>query len=85
MLRRILPLELVILLVALVLPWSAGPSAAQVGRGSATPRCLAAVIALKANAIVLGLLALLGGMDAVTLGHALGHLHVPGNWSTCCS
>ena len=34
-------------------------------------------IALKGNALVLGLLALLGTMDAVTLGHALGHLRVP--------
>jgi cobalt/nickel transport system permease protein len=38
---------------------------------------LALQIALKANAIVLGLMALVGTMDAMTLGHALCHLHVP--------
>jgi cobalt/nickel transport system permease protein len=108
-LRRILPLEIVILLVALALPWTAGPSAAE-GKKGTVPICrngpeagtmlawsshkwglspfspdalsragpaLAAAIALKANAIVLGLLALLGGMEAATLGHALAHLRVP--------
>jgi len=78
-LRRILPLEIVILLVALALPWTAGPSTAQEvpdgSRHAGGP--LAVVIALKANAIVLGLLALLGGMEAATLGHALAHLRVP--------
>ncbi len=38
---------------------------------------LAAVIALKANAAVLAVTALIGTMDAVTLGHALAHLYVP--------
>ena len=38
---------------------------------------LAAVIALKANAVVLAVTALIGTMDAVTLGHALAHFHVP--------
>ena len=38
---------------------------------------LAATIALKANAAVLAVTALVGTMDAVTLGHALAHLYVP--------
>jgi cobalt/nickel transport system permease protein len=79
-LRRILPLEIVILLVAMLLPWSAGRSAAQApGWGAISDHValLAAAIALKANAIVLGLLALLAGMEAATLGHALAHLGVP--------
>jgi cobalt/nickel transport system permease protein len=78
-LRRILPLEIVILLVALALPWTAGRSATQAVHGGLphASLALAAAIALKANAIVLGLLALLGGMEAATLGHALAHLRVP--------
>ena len=38
---------------------------------------LAAVIVLKANGAVLMVAALIGTMDAVTLAHALAHLHVP--------
>jgi cobalt/nickel transport system permease protein len=100
-LRRILPLEIVILLVALALPWSAGkkgtvpicrngpegashkwglsPFSPSPGWGAVSDHAplLAAAIALKANAIVLGLLALLTGMEAATLGHALAHLRVP--------
>lgn len=38
---------------------------------------LALVIALKANALVLGVIVLLGNLDHVTLAHALGHLGVP--------
>lgn len=38
---------------------------------------LALVIALKANAIVLGVVALLAGLDSVVLGHALGRLGMP--------
>ncbi len=34
-------------------------------------------IALKANAVVLALLALVGTMGATTLGHAMAHLKVP--------
>jgi cobalt/nickel transport system permease protein len=34
-------------------------------------------VVLKANAVVLSVTALIGTMDAVTLGHALAHFHVP--------
>jgi cobalt/nickel transport system permease protein len=70
--RRLLPLEIVILALAMVLPWSAPAG----GQPHHIPP-LAAAIALKANAVLLGLLALLGGMEAATLGHALAHLRVP--------
>jgi len=38
---------------------------------------LAGAIALKANAVVLALVALLGSLDISTLGHALSHLRLP--------
>jgi cobalt/nickel transport system permease protein len=38
---------------------------------------LATKIALKANAIVLALMALLGTMEITVVGHALSHLRVP--------
>jgi cobalt/nickel transport system permease protein len=67
-LRRLLPLEflLIIMAVLICLPTS----------NHQTLR-LAWMIALKANAAVLAVLALVGTMDAVTLGHALAHLYVP--------
>ena len=66
-LRRLLPLEALLLMVVLLLPANSLPHNGW----------LAAVIVLKANALVLGWLALAGTMDATTLGHALAHLHVP--------
>ena len=66
--RRLLPLEIVLAVVTIVIPWP------DYGREGFR---LAAVIALKANAVVLAIAALIGTMDAVTLGHALAHLHVP--------
>ncbi len=38
---------------------------------------LGARIAIKGNALVLGLAVLLGSMETTTLGHALSHLHLP--------
>lgn len=38
---------------------------------------LGATVALKTNAIMLALLALLGSMGPTTLGHTLSHLHMP--------
>ncbi len=64
-LRRLLPLNVLILLMGMVLLMTAdGP-------------LLAATIALKGNAIVLTLLVLLGSLEATTLGHTLSHLRVP--------
>ena len=68
LLRRVLPLEIVLALLAIVLPWP---------RYGHEEMVLATVIALKANAVVIAATALLGTMDAVTLGHALAHFHVP--------
>ena len=79
-LRRLLPLEILLLALLLLLPWTmrtAPPVDSASGILCRNGLDLGVVIALKANAIVLGLLALLGTMDATMLGHALGHLHVP--------
>jgi cobalt/nickel transport system permease protein len=78
--RRLLPLEVPMLLLVLVLPLTThGTPLACFG-----PLCLsreglllAIKIAIKGNAIVLALAALLGTMEVATLGHALSHLHVP--------
>ncbi len=79
-LKRLLPLNIVMLLLALWLPltmpgtpiWEVGPLA--FSRDGAR---LALSIALKGNAVLLVLVALLGTMDATVLGHALRHLRVP--------
>lgn len=78
--RRLLPLNCVMLLLFALLPlgtrgtplFECGPLAY-----SREGLLLAAAIALKGNAILLLLLVLLGTMDASTLGHALNHLRVP--------
>ena len=66
--RRLLPLEMLLVVVVVVVPW---PSYDREGIR------LAVVIALKANVVVLVVAALIGTMDAVTLGHALAHFRVP--------
>jgi cobalt/nickel transport system permease protein len=66
--RRLLPLEILLVVLMIAVPW---PAYRHDGI------MLAAVIALKANAAVLAITALIGTMDAVTLGHALAHFHVP--------
>ncbi len=66
--RRLLPLEILLAVLMIVLPWPAYNHEGIV---------LATVVALKANAVVLAVTALIGTMDAVTLGHALAHFHVP--------
>jgi cobalt/nickel transport system permease protein len=79
-LRRLLPLNALMLFLAVLLPlttpgataWSIGPMAF-----SDEGLLLAATIVLKGNAIVLLILVLLGSLDANTLGHALSHLYVP--------
>ena len=66
--RRLLPLEILLAVLMVVLPW---PAYSREGL------MLATVVALKANAVVLAAAALIGTMDAVTLGHALAHFQVP--------
>ncbi len=78
--RRLLPLNVVMLLLAMVMPWSAnGPALVRLGPWgySREGLQLAAIIALKGNAIVLAVVALVGTMEITTLAHALRHLHVP--------
>lgn len=79
--RRLIPVNLFGLVLLLVLPLSTAPapwfSVGRVGY-SREGLLLALVIAVKANAIVLWIMALLGSLDTVRLGHALQHLGVPG-------
>jgi cobalt/nickel transport system permease protein len=79
-LRRLLPLGVLMLLLAMILPITThGTPLVQLGwlAFSQEGLLLAAAIALKGIAIVLALLVLLGTLDATTLGHALRHLRVP--------
>jgi cobalt/nickel transport system permease protein len=79
-LRRLMPLNLLLLLLTAVLPWTT-PGTPLVSLGPAVYSreglLLVATIALKGNAIVLALVVLLGTLDVTTLGHALSHLYVP--------
>jgi len=79
-LRRLVPLNVLLLLVAAVLPFTTpGETAWHLGALAASHQglLLAAAIWLKGNAVLLGLVALLGSMDASTFGHAMSHLRVP--------
>jgi cobalt/nickel transport system permease protein len=78
--QRLGPVNLLVLLLLALLPWAVeGRPLATLGSFAYTWEgfLLAAAIALKANAIVLMLLVLLGTLDMVTLGHAMSHLRVP--------
>jgi len=80
LLKRLLPLNALMLLLAILLPFSLpGKPLAIIG-----PFCLSqdglllvAKIALKGNAIVLAIIVLIGTMEVNTLGHALRHFRVP--------
>ncbi len=77
---RLLLLGGLLLPLILLLPLTtAGTSVLTIGPICPTREglLLGATVALKANAIMLALLSLLGSMDATTLGHTLSHLHVP--------
>lgn len=85
--KRLMPVNLFMLCLIALLPWTFVDSAAiagdsplfTIGRMCYTLEglLLAAAITVKGNAIVLALVALLGTLDTVTLGHALNHLRVP--------
>ncbi|RMG05020.1 MAG: cobalt ECF transporter T component CbiQ [Planctomycetota bacterium] len=78
--RRLLPVDLFVLVMALVVPWSVeGRPLATFGPLTYSDAGLQVVwhTALRANAIVAAMLALLGTMELPTLGHALSHLRVP--------
>jgi cobalt/nickel transport system permease protein len=78
--KRLTPLNILMLLLAILLPLSLpGTPLAVIGPVGFSQEglLLVAKIALKGNAIVLAILALIGTMEVNTLGHALRHLHVP--------
>ncbi len=78
--HRLVVFNLFALLLAVVLPLSAGgPPLFALGPVdlSQTGFVLAARIALKGNAIILALMVLLGTLEITVLGHALSHLRVP--------
>ena len=81
-LKRMLAMDGFILLMLVMLPFTvAGDSWFNIAGLTATWQGLwrAVEIALKANAVILMLLALVGSMESVTLGHALGKLRVAHN------
>lgn len=83
-LRRLTAVNVFIVLLALLLPFSVeGRSILKLGSYSYTIEGLrkVALIALKANAVVLGFTVLLGTMEITSLGHALSHLRVPAKFS----
>jgi cobalt/nickel transport system permease protein len=79
-LRRLLPLNVLMIVLVVLLPlvtegtalWSLGSV-----NFSREGLLLAVGVAVKGNCILAGLLALLGTLDAVVLGHALSHLRLP--------
>jgi len=78
--RRLLVLEGMMLVLLLTLPFTtAGDAVVDLGPLTATRQGLhhAVLIALKANAVVLALLGLIGGLEPAALGHALARLRVP--------
>jgi cobalt/nickel transport system permease protein len=77
---RLIPVNLFVLLAALLLPWTTpGTAVRSWGAFQVTQEGLrlTAVVALKANGIALAIIALLGSLDLATLGHAMSHLRVP--------
>ncbi len=77
---RLAPLNLFMLLVVLIVPLSTpGTPLATFGNIEYSQEgfWLAAAVALKGNAIVLAIMALVASMDVIVLGHALHHLGVP--------
>jgi cobalt/nickel transport system permease protein len=79
-LRRLAAIDGLMLVVVLLLPFTVpGTSILTIGAVSASAEGLshAVAILLKANAVALALLALVSGLTAVGLGHALSRLRVP--------
>lgn len=77
-LRRLVPVNLFAVLLMVSASWTLdvtadAPRDAVVGGGLS----FALVLAIKANAMVLWVIVLLGAMDFITFGHALRHLRVP--------
>ncbi len=80
LLRRMAPLNVFMLLLIAIMPLaSGGREIGRLGpiRYGEEGLWLALAIAVKGNAILLGLVALLGSLDITTVGHAMNHLRVP--------
>lgn len=80
LLKRLAALEALMLVLLATLPFTVpGEAVLSLGPVTATREGLhaAALIVLRANAVVLALLGLLGGMEPAVLGHALARLGVP--------
>ena len=80
LLRRLGQLNLFMLLMAVILPWSTpGRTLFQLGAYPFTAEglALALLITLKGNGIVMALTALISTIEPVSLGHALHHLRTP--------
>ena len=78
--KRVLAMDAFIVLMLVMLPFTMpGEEVFRLGGLAASREGLlqAAAIALKANAVIVMVLALPGTMDTATLGHGLGHLWVP--------
>ncbi|HSO83926.1 cobalt ECF transporter T component CbiQ [Thiocapsa sp.] len=81
-LRRMAAMDGFMLMILVLLPFTVpGTPIVEWGGFTASAEGLvnAFEILLKANAVVLVLLALVGSLDAVTLGHALARLRMPAN------
>ncbi len=79
-LRRVIAMDLFMIFLIVLLPFTTpGDVLFTVAGLAASKQGLlhALMITLKANAVVFGLLALVGTMSATTLGHAMAHLKVP--------
>jgi len=81
-LRRMVAMDMFVVFILVMLPFTMpGDLLFEVAGFPASRQGLARAveIALKANAVVLALMALVGSMSSVTLGHALYRLWVPEN------
>ncbi|WP_339891523.1 cobalt ECF transporter T component CbiQ [Neptuniibacter pectenicola] len=79
-LRRVIAMDMFMIFLVILLPFTTpGETLFTVAGVSASKAGLlhALMILLKAHAVVLSLLALVGTLSATTLGHALAHLRVP--------
>ncbi|MDI3323969.1 cobalt ECF transporter T component CbiQ [Pontibacterium granulatum] len=79
-LRRVVAMDMFMIFLVIMLPFTTPGEAlfTLAGIPASTEGMMHAFqIALKANAVVLCLLSLVGTMSATTLGHALARLHVP--------
>lgn len=77
---RLVPINVIMLMLVLLLPWgSTGTPLVELGGWSygRDGLAMALLMTLKANAIMLWMVALLSGMELTVVGHALAHLRVP--------